>query len=49
MQHNDLEQYTRKFNIDIYGIPETDDEEPDDIVLGLAKFMELDHCFPKAN
>ena len=40
MQHDDLEQYTRKFNLEIHGIPETDDEEPEDIILGLAKLME---------
>ena len=42
MQHDDLEQYTRKFNLEIHGIPETDDEVPEDIVLDLAKLMELD-------
>ena len=42
IQHDDLEQYTRKFNIEIHGIPETDDEEPEDIVLGLANLMEID-------
>ena len=42
IQHDDLEQYTRKFNLEIHGIPETDDEEPEDIILGLAKLMEID-------
>ena len=42
MQHDDLEQYTRKFNLEIHGIPETNDEEPEDIVLNLAKLMEID-------
>ena len=36
IQHDDLEQYTRKFNLAIHGIPETDDEEPDNIVLGVV-------------
>ena len=31
-----------KFNLEIHGIPETDDEEPKDIVIGLAKLMEID-------
>ena len=35
MQHDDLEQYTKKFNLETHGIPETDDEEPEDIVIGL--------------
>ncbi|XP_020625861.1 uncharacterized protein LOC110063243 [Orbicella faveolata] len=42
MQLDDLEQYTRKFNLEIHGIPETDDEEPEDLVLGLAKLTEID-------
>ena len=42
MQHDDLEQYTRKFNLEIHGIPEKIDEDPEDIVLDLAKLMEID-------
>ena len=42
MQHDDLEQYTRKFNLEIHGIPEKKDEDPEDIVLDLAKLMEID-------
>ena len=42
LQHNDLEQYTRKFNLEIYGIPEKNDEDPENIVLELAKLMEID-------
>ena len=42
MQHDDLEQYTRKFNLKIHGIPEKNDENPEDIVLDLAKLMEID-------
>jgi len=57
-QNDDLEQYTRKFNLEMHGIPETDDEEPEDIVLGLAKLMEIDltyediditHCLNKGS
>ena len=42
MQHDDLKQYTRKFNFEIHGIPEKSDEEPEDIVLDFAKLMEID-------
>ena len=42
MQHDDLEQYTRKFNLEIHGIPEKSDEQPEEVVLGLAKLMEID-------
>ena len=42
MQHDDLEQYTRKFNLELHGIPETVDKDPKDIVLDLAKLMEID-------
>ena len=42
MQHDDLKQYTRKFNFEIHGIPEKSDEEPEDIVLDLAKLMTID-------
>ena len=42
MQHDDLEQSTRKFNLEIHGIPEKSDEEPEEIVLALAKLMEID-------
>ena len=41
-QHDYLEQYTRKFNLEIRGIPEKRDEWPEEIVLGLAKLMEID-------
>jgi len=40
MQHDDLEEYTRKFNLEIQRIPEKIDEDPKDIVL--AKLMEID-------
>ena len=49
MHHDDLEQYTRKFNLEIHGIPETDDEEPEDIILGLAKLMEIDLTYEDIN
>ena len=42
MQHDDLEQYTRKFNLEIHGIPEKKDEDPEDIVLDLTKLVEID-------
>jgi len=42
VQHDDGEQYTRKFSLKVHGIPETDDKEPEDIVISLAKLMEID-------
>ena len=50
MQHNDLEQYTRKFNLEIHGIPDKkNDEDPEDIVLNLAKLMEIDLTYDDNN
>ena len=45
LQHDDLEQYTRKFSLEIHGIPEKDDEDHEDIVRDLAKLMEIDLTF----
>ena len=42
MQHDDLEQYTRKFNLKIPESHEKNDDEPEDIVFDLAKLMEID-------
>ena len=35
--HDDLEQYTRKYNYEIDGIPEVEDEDLEDIVIKLAR------------
>ena len=35
-KHDDLEQYTRKYNLEIDGIPEGHGEDLEDIVIKLA-------------
>ena len=43
LQHDDLEQYTRKFNLKIpESLKKKKDDEPEDIVFDLAKLMEID-------
>lgn len=39
---DDLEQYTRKFNLKIYGIPEKSEEDTEQIILDLAKCLNVD-------
>ena len=42
LMHDDLEQYTRKFNLEIYGIPEESEEDTEQIILDLAKCLNVD-------
>ena len=42
LKHDDLEQYTRKFNLEIYGIPEESEEDTEQIILGFAKCLNVD-------
>ena len=42
MMHDDLEQYTRKFYLEIHGIPEEREEDAEGIILYLAKFINID-------
>ena len=39
-RHDDLEQYTRKFNVEIYGLPEQESEYPAQLVLDLAESID---------
>ena len=39
--HDNLEQYSRKFNLEIYGIPEQEREDTEEIVLNLAKRLNV--------
>ena len=50
VMHDDLEQYTRKFNLEVYGVPEEEEEDSEQLILGLARCMEIDlHCMKKGN
>ena len=40
-RHDDLEQYTRKFNVEIYGLPEQESEYPAQLVLNLAESIDV--------
>ena len=42
LQHDELEQYTRKVNLVIYGIPERKDEDLVNVVLDLAECLDVD-------
>ena len=39
--HDNLEQYSRKFNLEIHGIPEQESENAEEIVLDLAKSLHV--------
>ena len=39
--HDNLEQYSRKFNLEIYGIPDQKKEDTEEIVLNLAKRLNV--------
>ena len=39
--HDNLEQYSRKFNLEIHGIPEQESENAERIVLDLAKCLHV--------
>ena len=39
--HDNLEQYSRKFNLEIYWIPEQEKEDTEEIVLNLAKRLNV--------
>ena len=39
--HDNLEQYSRKFNLEIYGIPEQEKEDTEEIMLNLAKRLNV--------
>ena len=41
-KHDDLEQYTRKYNLEIDGIPEVHGEDLEDIVIKLARSIDAD-------
>ena len=42
VKHDDLEEYTRKFNLEVYGIPEEGEENTEQIILDLAKCLNVD-------
>jgi chromosome segregation ATPase len=42
IKHDDLEQYTRKYNLEIDGIPQVEDEDLEDIVIKLARSIGAD-------
>ena len=55
---DDLEQYTRKFNLEICGIPEDEDEDLEDTIIKLSECLNVDlrvkdidiiHRFKKGN
>ena len=39
--HDNLEQYSRKFNLEIHGMPEQESEDVEGIVLDLAKCLHV--------
>ena len=41
-KHDDLEQYTRKYNLEIDGIPEVHGEDLEEIVIKLARSIDAD-------
>ena len=41
-EHDALEQYTRKFNVEIHGVPEYEGENPQDIVMKIGLKMSVD-------
>ena len=41
-KHADLEQYTRKYNLEIVGIPDVEDEDLEDVVIKLARSIGAD-------
>ena len=41
-KHDDLEQYTRKYNLEIDGIPEVHGEDLEDVVIKLARTIDAD-------
>lgn len=41
-KHDDLEQYTRKYNLEIDGIPEVHGEDLEDVVIKLARSIDAD-------
>lgn len=41
-KHDDLEQFTRKYHLEIDGIPQVEDENPVKIVIKLAQCMDVD-------
>ena len=42
LKNDELEQYTRRYSLRISGIPETEGENPDDVVLNVSKIMNVD-------
>lgn len=56
---HDLEQYTRKFNLEIWGIPDDEDEDLEDTIIKLSKCLiyvdlrvkdiDIIHRFKKGN
>ena len=42
IMHDDLEQYTRIFNLEVYGVPEEPEENPEEAILNLARCTEID-------
>ena len=42
LMHDDLEQYTRKFNLEIYGVPEEEEENVEESILSLARCIAVD-------
>ena len=41
-KHDDLEQFTRKYNLEINGIPEVHGEDLEDVVIKLARSIDAD-------
>ena len=39
-KHDDLEQYPREYNLEIDGIPEVHGEDPEDVVIKLARSID---------
>ena len=40
-KRDDLEQYTRKFNLEIWGIPEDEDEDLEDTIIKLSECLNV--------
>ena len=43
---DDLEQYTRKFNLEIWGIPEDKDEDLEDTIIKLSECLNVINYTP---
>ena len=44
LNQDSLEQYTRKYNVEVHGIPEKRDENLKDVIVSIASQLDVDIC-----